>query len=131
MKYVLAKYLKNPLDINDAGKTIGVIVQSKDRAKLKFSNNTDALKQYDPEADLVAFESLEKSLKEILTKNNIIISTPNPGQDRTIAPTDTKFLEELRKSYQGKHQFSEIKEVINYPNLNNAVNELYTSFVNI
>lgn len=130
MKYILAKYIKNPLDINDSGKTIGIIVQSKNVAKLKFSNDIEALKTYDPNLDPLTFSGLEKSLKQILKSNNIIISSPDQ-ESPTVAPTDTKFLEELRKSYQGKQQFSEIKETFNYPNINAALNDLYSTFVNI
>lgn len=130
MKYILAKYIKNPLDINDSGKTIGVIVQSKNTAKLKFSNNVEALKQYDPNLDPHTFLGLEKALKEILKSNNIIISSPD-SENSTIAPTETKFLEDLRRSYQGKQQFSEVKEAFDYPNVTKALDGLYSTFVNL
>lgn len=130
MKYILAKYIKNPLDINDSGKTIGVIIQSKNVAKLKFSNNVEALKQYDPNLDPLTFLGLEKSLKEILKSKNIIVSSPDSEND-TIAPTETKFLEDLRKSYQGKQQFSDVKESVNYPSITIALNSLYSTFVNL
>lgn len=130
MKYILAKYIKDPLNINDSGKTIGVIVQSKNMAKLKFSNNVEALKEYDPDVDPITFLGLEKSLKYILKSNNIIVSTPGE-ETSVIAPTETKFLEDLRKSYQGKQQFSEVKEAFEYPTITAALNGLYSAFVNL
>lgn len=131
MKYVLAKYIKNPFDENDSGKTIGVIVQSRNKAKLKFSNNIQALKDYDSDADVTLFQSLEKSLKEILRSNKIItISTPDSAEDNSVTATDTRFLEDLHNSYQGKNQFSEVKET-NETDINRALNELYSSSVNL
>lgn len=130
MKYILAKYIKNPLDVNDSGLTIGVIVQSRNTAKLKFTTNVEALKAYDPNLDPVTFLGLEPSLKEIIKSNNIIISTPEV-ENNVVSSTDTKFLEELTKSYQGKQQFSEIKETYNYSNINTALNDLYSTFVSI
>lgn len=131
MKYVLAKYIKNPFDENDSGKTIGVIVQSQNKAKLKFSNNIAALKEYDQNADITLFQSLEKSLKGILKSNKIItISNPDNSRENNVTATDARFLEDLHNSYQGKNQFSEIRET-NETDLNKAISELYSSSVNL
>lgn len=131
MKYVLAKYYRNPLDINESGITFGVIVQSDNIARLRFSDNINALKAYDPNADITAFQSLEKSLKDILKSNNIIISSPSPTSENKVTPTEIEFLQEFTKSYQGKHQFSEVKEAVNYSNISTALNDIYSTSVNL
>ncbi len=128
MRFIFLKYKREPLNIDDPGKTIGVLVQSDKKIYFQYSKDLKKLKEYDPSLDEFVVKGLGETISSLIKEKSVPVSSPKLQAGAETSPSDIEFLESLRKSYQGKVQFSDIRQA-NYPDPKKGMDELYRQYV--
>ena len=120
MRFSYLTYKKDPVS-NEQGKYIGVLVQDGKQIFFTYNHDLSGLKKYDPSVDEFLVSSLGTTIESVIKQKTVHVST-NHGIGNT-TPGDIQFLEDLQRSYQGKVQFSVIREA-NFPTPEEALREL-------
>ncbi len=126
MRFLLLRYKKDPLS-EDSGLDIGVLVQDGKQILFDYTKEVDNIKKYDSNVDEFLINSLDSTIKSLISEKKMYVSSPSGAMIQT-TPQDVEFLEDLKRSYQGKIQFSKIREV-NYPTAKEALKELFNQYV--
>lgn len=132
MRFIILKYKKEPLDRNDTGKSIGVLVQQGKQVLFRFASkqDLDKLGKYDQNFDEFIVGNIGKTIQSVIDQKVVYASIPKLEVGAKTSTSDVEFLEHLKGSYQGKVQFSDIKEA-NYPDAKKGLNYLFRQYVSL
>jgi len=127
-RYLLAKY--RPQDDSKPPVSIGIIIQSDDEIKCKFTSNVEQVTKVVGEniVDELIFKNLEKTFNENFKKKELTITDRVTRQRKTILYTSPEYLNYLLTNFLNNYVFEDYR-LIEAETIDDGLVRLYKNFV--